>query len=53
MPLTVATNGAHNGSGESAEAPDNGTNGDAQPAEQKPWYVPEKPRRASRRRTSE
>jgi sec-independent protein translocase protein TatB len=52
-PEAVATNGAHNGSGESAEAPVNGTNGDAQPAEEKPWYVPEKPRRASRRRTSE
>ena len=41
-PETAATNGAHNGS-----------NGEAGPAEEKPWYVPEKPRRSSRRRTSE
>jgi sec-independent protein translocase protein TatB len=52
-PEAAATNGTHNGSTESAEAPANGSNGDAGPAEEKPWYVPEKPRRSSRRRTSE
>jgi sec-independent protein translocase protein TatB len=52
IPETAATNGTTNGAAEAAEAPANGSNGDAQPAEEKPWYVPDKPRRASRRRPS-
>jgi Sec-independent protein translocase protein TatA len=52
-PEIAATNGTHNGAAESAQASANGSNGDAQPAEEKPWYVPEKPRRASRRRSNE
>jgi sec-independent protein translocase protein TatB len=52
----VSIDGSRNGeSTEAKEAAANGTNGEA-PAEtdeEKPWYVPEKPRRASRRRTTE
>jgi sec-independent protein translocase protein TatB len=55
-PASVATvDGALNGDAQRPEPHANGSNGDAasQPAEEKPWYVPEKPRRASRRRNSE
>ena len=53
--VAVATDGALNGDAKPAETHANGSNGDvpAEPAEEKPWYVPEKPRRASRRRSSE
>jgi sec-independent protein translocase protein TatB len=51
----VASDGALNGDAGHAESTANGTNGDApaETAEEKPWYVPEKPRRAARRRSSE
>ncbi|HLG12518.1 MAG TPA: hypothetical protein VI876_12230 [Dehalococcoidia bacterium] len=48
----VPIDGARNADAQPAA---NGTNGDepAEPAADKPWYVPEKPRRAPRRRRSE
>jgi sec-independent protein translocase protein TatB len=48
----VSIDGVRNGDAEPAA---NGTNGEApaEAAEEKPWYVPEKPRRAPRRRPSE
>ncbi len=51
----VPTDAVRNGDSESAESSTNGTNGDSPPgpAEEKPWYVPEKPRRAPRRRSGE
>jgi sec-independent protein translocase protein TatB len=51
----VSIDGARNGDSETSESTANGANGDtpAETAEAKPWYVPEKPRRASRRRSSE
>lgn len=46
------TNGAaENANGAAQEPPSDDS--EAEPAEEKPWYVPEKPRRSSRRRSSE
>lgn len=49
----VPIDAAHNGDlAEAKDAPANGAT-EPEPAEEKPWYVPEKPTRASRRRSSE
>jgi sec-independent protein translocase protein TatB len=51
----AASDGALNGDAGHSEATANGANGEmpSETAEEKPWYVPEKPRRATRRRSSE